>query len=192
MTTRVTILSLVLALPILTGASAVQAGIVVDGTPAFKDEVKKCLDKIRESEVDPAFVLSELEKSAKTTTIRQTPAKVNRTGYSNTNDANSPAAGGTGNGTDTNIDWNPTNFDNEEAGTRRDPCASLMHELRHAFDGANGTRDPRVEPPPPAPNGIKHNEIEASREENLYRKKHPPLPQRRQYGGRNLPPHVIF
>jgi hypothetical protein len=182
----------ILVLWVLVSARFASATINVEGNQAFKDRVNHCLDMIRETAVDPAFVLSQLESSSHRTTIRQTDAEVNSTDYANPNDANSASAGGTGNGTDATVSWNPTNTGNEEAGTPRDPCASLLHELRHAFDGVNGTRDPRPEPPPPAPDGIKHNEIEACREENLYRRAHPPLPQRRQYGGHNLPPTVVF
>lgn len=183
---------------LLGGANIASATVTVEGSQAFKDQVNACLQIITETDVDPAEVLRQLRNSPRTTTIHETDANINSTDYTNSNDANSPAAGGTGNGSDTSIDWNPTNRTNEENGaggqpaTPRDPCASLMHELRHALDGANGTRDPRIEPPPPAPDGIKHNEIEACREENLYRKKHPPLPQRRQYGGRDLPSSVIY
>ena len=80
------------------------------------------------------------------------------------------------------ITWNPVNTADMEPGVPRDPCASLYHELAHAYAYATGT----------ALRGrcgsMDREELRATIIENQYRASRG-LPLRTMYGGRPLPRH---
>jgi len=91
-----------------------------------------------------------------------------------------------GDGTGTTILWDPNNHENYP-GTdiARDPCASLLHELFHAYASETGTTNGTLI------GGIPAYEIDAACAENYYRFKKG-LPQRKTYGGSALPSDCIF
>jgi hypothetical protein len=180
-------LSLAVSMLLLSYAVA-EAGITIDGDAAFKGKVEACLEKFNGSDAETKKIIDDLKTPpAKKDHKIQKSDKKNSTDYDSENDANSAAAGGTGAGTGTTTNWDPEWTDPYADGTKRDPCASLLHELRHALDGEKGTRDPRVD----AATHIKQNEIDASKEENRYRKKQG-LPQRGKYGEHDLPASAKF
>ena len=167
---------------------AAEATILIQGDANFQAAVDACREKFNDSDPETKTIIDGLKTppAVHVHTIKKSDGS-NNTDYDNENDANDAAVGGTGSGTGTTINWNPNNTDPYGDGTKRDPCASLLHELRHALDGEKGGRDPRID----GPTGIKTNEIEASKEENRYRKKHG-LPQRKKYGRKDLPPRAKF
>jgi len=175
-------------LPLLFLALAVPASatVVVEGSDAFKAKVKACLDHIRSDGAEAKKILEDLEKSDRETKI-QAGNKSNSTTSASDEDGKSKDAGGTGKGTNSTVTWDPEYKDKYADGTPRDPCASLLHELRHALDGVTGTRDPRPDPGSKIP----MNEVKACTEENRYRKDRG-LPQRTQYGDKKLPASAMF
>jgi hypothetical protein len=168
---------------LLLSAAPARATITIDGDDAFKTSVNGCIDKFLEADPETKDIINKLKTPpAKHDHKIKKSDKSNNTDYDTQNDADSAAAGGTGAGTGTTTGWDPGYTDPYGDGTARDPCASLLHELRHALDGEQGTRDSRLD----GATSIKTNEIEASKEENRYRKKKG-LPQRGKYGDKDLP-----
>lgn len=183
--TRSVLLSFVALLMLCAGN--LRADIIIDGDDAFQAAVNDCINMINGVGGDSAAVLKCLESSGKDHKITQNKGS-NNTTYDNTNDANSPAAGGTGNGSGSTVHWDPNLKGKFSDGVERDPCASLFHELVHAKDGDQGMRDPRTDVP--GNNGIKANEVKATAAENKYRKAKG-LPIRTKYGDKDLPASAI-
>ena len=84
-------------------------------------------------------------------------------------------------------DGNPNNRSELQPGIPRDPCASLIHELKHAADDDTGMWNTGRHG---SSTGIPETEVRATTEENHYRDANG-LPQRTTYGGQNLPPEAI-
>ena len=172
------------------------AVIVIDshGNGNFQGQVLACFERFKSAGGDTADILNQLNQPAPAShrvTIEPTAGGVNTTTPAD-NGANLQPGGGPGPGSDSTINWNPTNVNPFSDGTPRDPCASLLHEMKHALDMDRGQLNNNLFAPLPQPgSGIQTCEVDACQEENKYRKK-AGLPQRRQYGGRDLPPGAIF
>jgi choice-of-anchor C domain-containing protein len=128
---------------------------------AFLNAINNCLTKITDSGGEPAAILAALKAAAQTVEFQQIlifvpapgvvppvpPAGVVLDGANSANPA-APFAGalmkanGTpGGGTNTIVKWDPNNANvipGDPAAVRRDPCASLYHELVHAYEISNG------------------------------------------------------
>jgi hypothetical protein len=99
-------------------------------------------------------------------------------------------------GTGSTIYWNPTDTSPIPGeGVDHDPCATLYHEMTHAYENASGIkyRDDCITSD--GTNwGIPITEVHATYDENVYRDalSEVPgmqgLPQRTSYGGKPLPP----
>lgn len=158
-------------------------GIVVDplANDAFKKAVADCFAKFDAAGGDPMGIMPALRNSTKTTTIRSS-AGGNSESATVPNDGKSARDGGTGKGSDANVNWNPNNTTKYAEGIARDPCASLYHELFHAYEDVMGISDDRIF----GTTGIPTTEVNATRAENAYRKAQG-LPLRTKYGDRALP-----
>lgn len=158
-------------------------GIVVDplANDAFKKAVADCFKKFNAAGGDPLGIIPALTNSARTTTIRAS-AGGNSESATVPKDGKSPRDGGTGKGSDAGVNWNPTNTTKYGEGIARDPCASLYHELFHAYEDVMGISDDRAF----GATGIPTTEVNATRAENAYRKSQG-LTQRTKYGDRALP-----
>ena len=88
------------------------------------------------------------------------------------------------------VEWNyrdRSHFNGDVDGSDADPCAALFHELNHARNFLDGTRD---EGHCAATNGIDYEEVNATAAENGYRVANG-LPPRTTYGDRPLPPSLV-
>jgi hypothetical protein len=88
------------------------------------------------------------------------------------------------------VEWNyrdRSHFNGDVDGSDVDPCAALFHELNHARNFLDGTRD---EGHCAATNGIDYEEVNATEAENGYRAANG-LPPRTTYGDRPLPPSLV-
>lgn len=161
--------------------------IIIDGDAEFRRKVEECLQTLLEADAETAAIVRKLEGSDFDHVISESAGGNGMTPNSE-DDANPTGVTGTatGNGTGSTIRWNPTKVDPYSDGTARDPCASLLHELKHACDANEGELDPR-----PGAGGIRKEEVDACREENRYRKR-AGLPQRTEYGGKALPADARF
>jgi hypothetical protein len=157
-----------------------------EGDHAFKAEVEACIKKIAHDGESAKQILKDLQDSKKHHKITK-GEKRNSTTADNIADRDVPAAGGTGKGTATTISWDPAYKDKYADGTARDPCASLLHEMRHAQQDDKGTNDPREDPA----TKIRKDEIDACTEENKFRNDQG-LPLRTQYGSNKLPDSAIL
>lgn len=166
----------IVALAFLLAPQPAPADIVITGTPEFVQMVEDTLDKLSAAGGRSAEIISGLEASGHDHVITEASGTAG-TGYEDTNDANSMEAGGTGAGTGSTTHWDPE-FAPDTKGTEDEdgdgmpdplptnPCNVLIHELSHADDAANGTRDPRPDPE----SGVKSNEVKAVTDENHFRK----------------------
>jgi hypothetical protein len=184
---RATCFLLSCCVSLLLGLGSVRADIVIEGDDAYTQAVNDCLSSINGVGGMPADILKCLESSGNDHVIKKNKGSSSNT-PNNTNDANSPAAGGTGNGTGSTTQWDPSHQMTYSDGVKRDPCAALFHELVHAKDADTGMRDPRTNLP--GNNGIKANEVKATGTENKYRKEKG-LPLRKKYGDKDLPASAI-
>lgn len=183
-------------MPPTVAATAVVPVVIIDaqGNPTFQNDVLGCFERFKAAGGETADLMEALHKpspQAKNHTIRPSAARVNSTSFAKT--GKRQPSGNSGGGSDTNIAWNPNNRDPYIDGTPRDPCASLLHEMRHALDADKGNFDEREGAPAPQPGtGIEQSEIDGCREENRYRlSQQPPLPARTQYGTNKLPDSAI-
>jgi len=188
-----------LALSLLvTSAPALAApDIVISGTPEFVMMVEAALDKFTAAGGRAGEIVAGLEGSSNDHVITEATDTA-WTDYESTNDATTPDAGGTGMGSGSNVHWDP-DFEPETKGTEdtdgdgvvdplpNDACNILIHELSHAEDADQGTRDPR---PDPGGSGIKTAEVEAVTDENRFRKADGQKP-RNDYGCDPLPADAV-
>jgi len=93
-----------------------------------------------------------------------------------------PGDQGLGVGTGSMVRWDYTNASDLEPGVPRVPCASLLHELYHAYEDATGTAMYNM-----SPMGVSYTEAMATAAENRYRASQG-LPLRTRYGDRALRP----
>jgi len=153
---------------------AVQAHIVIQGSPEFIEKIEECLEKIAKTKGKPSSNLSQLTNSSNIHTIKESTT----TNCSPSNGAD--ATNGTGTGSTTNVDPNFTgDVGNGVAG---ELCANLTHELDHAKHNDSGDNDFTST----GHNGIPTAEIEACDTENEYRSANG-LPPRTHYGSNALP-----
>ncbi|MGX7671162.1 VWD domain-containing protein [Plantactinospora sp. DSM 117369] len=182
-TAIVIMLAAVAALVDVGRALPAHASIEIDdlGDPTnfgFEEAVQGCLNDIRVSMGDQIGVMDVLDKPGFRVIIRS--------GRSNRSEATHYYGY-------TNIVWNPK----QEGKYRDDPrvplekCASLYHELVHAYDNATDqldqTRCGIGSDGKPTRNGPEIGEVRAVRAENYYRAARR-LPPRHTYSGQPLPP----
>jgi hypothetical protein len=195
---RLSILFITIVLSVIALPDTGLASIAFDGDAAFKQSVESCFEIIKSNGGEPADILNQLMQpqgphSHKTTI---TPRDLNDPADPGVNwerptdgAATFPNGGQPGAGSDNTIHWSPDDRSELEPGVNRDPCSSLLHEMTHAAHDGNGTTPP---PPNPPVNTIDPWEVQACTVENMYRKKHPPLPQRRTFIVRvENPPGVV-
>ncbi len=174
-----------------------QAVIIVNsqGNANFQGQVLACFERFKAAGGETAAILNGLSQpspASHTVTLEPTGGGVNTTTPASSQGELQTPNYSPGSGSDSTVDWNPNNANPFADGTPRDPCASLLHELKHAQDFDKGVDDTRAYAPTPQPGwGIPTDEVDAAKEENRYRKK-AGLPQRGQYGPRRLPPGAIF
>ncbi len=182
-------------LSLATGGKA-WAVVVIDsqGDANFRGQVMACFERFSGAGGDAASILDQLNQPSPQShriTIEPTADTVNHTTPAG-DGANFTPGTGPGPGSDATIEWNPTNVTPYADGTPRDPCASLLHEMKHALDDDKGQRNRNLYAPSPLPgSGIPIVEVDGCREENKYRKK-VGLPQRHKYGTHDLPPDAVF
>ena len=144
------------------------------GNLDFRSAVEGCLARFRAPGGDPANLLPRLE-DPNSPRVRIIPTY----GGSNTfHTFRSPYGLGS-----TEITWNPVNVDDYEPGVPRDPCASLYHELAHAYGYSTGTIAAGY-----CGGDLRTEEVRATIIENLYRASQG-LPQRTRYQRHPLPRH---
>ena len=176
---RTTLIAAWAIVSVLAFAPLAAADIIIEGSPAFIRQVEACFDKIQKTGGTVAGFLNQLFGSGNTHVIKQSTKK-------NSTAPNSWTNGQNGTGTGSTVTWDPSFTDPYADGTRRDPCASLFHELVHAADFDKGTDDGAA-----GANGIIKAEIKACTEENKYRHGNG-LPQRKKYGDKDLPEGSII
>jgi von Willebrand factor type D domain len=168
----------VLAVALLSATASAKIEPIGDITPA----VDACIARFKEParppapRGDPSGLYSGMDASGHTVTIQRPPNPkhpLNRT-YGSPNDSNCY----NGVGTDSIIEWSPTDTTPYSDGVKRDPCASLYHELSHASHCARGDENGAL----CGSTGIRTKEIAASFAENAYRW-HAGLPARTTYRG---------
>jgi hypothetical protein len=186
-----------LALALLLAPVPAAPDIIITGSPEFVMMVQDALNKFAAAGGRAGEIVSGLEASGNDHVI--TEATDNAwTDFESTDDATTPDAGGTGDGTGSTVHWDPE-FAPETKGTEdndgdgmpdplpNDPCNVLIHELSHADDADNGTDDPR---PDPSGSGIMTAEVEATADENRFRKGDGQDP-RNDYSCDPLPPDAV-
>ena len=184
--TELRVASVLCALSFLANIPLLSAKITITGGEDFQKAVNACLDKIRADGDDAKSILQALEDSARDHQIKPGNG-VNGTVADDSKDSRSKDDGGTGKGTTSTTEWDPTLTKPYADGVARDPCATLLHELRHALDADEGSMDYRRDPD----TKIQNQELKASTAENRYRKNQG-LPQRTMYGKTKLPKSAIF
>lgn len=184
---RATCFLLSCCVSLLLGLGSARADIVIEGDDAYTAAVNECLAMINGVGGMPADILKCLETSSKDHVIKKNKGSSSNSPH-NSKDATVPAAGGTGTGSGSTTQWDPTHQMTYSDGVKRDPCAALFHELVHAKDNDTGMRDPRTDLP--GNNGIKAAEVKATGTENKYRKAKG-LPLRTKYGNKDLPASAI-
>ncbi|MDQ6616397.1 MAG: type III secretion system effector protein [Actinomycetota bacterium] len=142
-------------------------GIVIDplANAAFNKDYKDCLAKFQAAGGDPMGIIPVLTASTFTTTVSASVGG-NSEVATTPNDGKSPRDGGTGKGSNTQVNWNNKNTNKFDDGVARDPCAELYHELFHAYEDIKGISDDRNFPGTMIPTV----EVNATRAENAYRK----------------------
>jgi hypothetical protein len=159
----------------------------VHGSAEFKALVANCLEQFGGADPETADIIKKLRDSKLPHTITQTNLDVNSSEPIIKSNGVLGANGKPGRGTGSTVRWNPKNKKDFEDGVARDPCASLLHELAHSlhFDTGSGDVSPYMG------SDIAKEEINATREENRFRKKKG-LPQRKKYDSVDLPSDAIF
>jgi hypothetical protein len=156
-------------------AGAAKAVIIIGGDNDFRNKVLACFEQFGDDPEAQAILdqMNQPGPRAHRVTIEPTAKGVNVTTPKDDPNASN------GTGTDSTVKWNPNNTDPlGPGGVNRDPCAELLHEMKHAAEMDKGQWDTH----PPPGGEIRKCEIDACREENRYRKAHD-LPQRRSYWG---------
>jgi hypothetical protein len=170
-----------------------EAVVIIDskGDPNFQGRVLACFERFKAAGGETKAILDQLQQPSPAShrhTITLSGAG-NSERATNPNQGNAQPNGTPTAGSDTGVEWNPANVNPYADGTPRDPCASLLHELKHAYDDDKGQSNPGEDDH----TGIATDEVRAATEENRYRKNaKPQLPQRRKYGQQDLPPGAIF
>jgi hypothetical protein len=148
-------------------STAVGSSIVVTGSPEFQQRVNADLDMLRNSP-NGRQMLAELDRAAlngNTVTIGELS--------NTTNGFATPAGGGNflttvtaadgtssvvaGTGTDSTVAYNPSNHEDRFPA----PVAVLYHELSHAYNHVNGTRQPGQNTGVGIDSGINNREMQA-------------------------------
>jgi hypothetical protein len=179
--------SAVVAAFVLIAPSEVFATIgAAPGTTAdFDTSLAMCLNHMQTADPQTAALLAALDSSAQGVLVRRA-SPVGDGSYEDPDtklDSINRCSGGTGRGTGSRVSWDYQNTTPYVEGVARDPCASLVHELHHALDDANGVDMPRT-----SGNGVApYTEARAVEAENRYRASQG-LPLRPSYTGLTLPP----
>lgn len=183
-------------------ATSAHARLLIDpGRPnsPIVGQVNECLAEIDAAGNPFKAIVDWLRQSRTTHTIRSSSSP--GASSSTTSGALQLPGGTPGPGANSTIDWNPDYTGPSRAGDRFDPCASLLHELYHAFESDQGLGDQSAEPgtgnatatPPQPP--IARSEIRGSRFENRFRdhigRPPPPDNQRGFYGNTPLPANAM-
>ncbi len=148
-------------------STAVGNSIVVTGTPEFQQRVNADLDMLRNSP-NGRQMLAELDRAAAAGNV-VTIQELSNT----TNGFATPSGGGNflttvtapdgtssvvaGTGTNSTVAYNPSNHDDRFPA----PVGVLYHELSHAYNHVNGTRQPGTNSAPGIDNGINNREMQA-------------------------------
>jgi hypothetical protein len=148
-------------------STAVGNSIVVTGTPEFQQRVNADIDMLRNSP-NGRQMLAELDRAAangNVVTIQELSNTTN--GFASAAGSNNflttvTAPDGTtqtvaGTGTNSTVSYNPSNHDDRFPA----PVAVLYHELSHAYNHVNGTRQPGTDTAPGIDNGINNRELQA-------------------------------
>jgi uncharacterized protein involved in type VI secretion and phage assembly len=169
------------------GSLQVGPGIrVAGGNAAYKDAVVNDLATMDQTPAGHALVQN-LDSSGHTTTIQPRPAgstpAATGTGYANEPASRAPGTPGTtdaagnplpgaGTGSNSTINYNPSDW--PLAGTRTNPPSDvgLFHEMTHADHAAHGTRDRT----PRADGWGNQEEFNTIQDENAYRNQRGPWP----------------
>lgn len=149
----------------ITYSPAAAANIIVHGNQSFQDQVNDALDKLIEASAETAQIVNGLKNSMRQTIINHNTAGTLLTIPHNEPNGTSQAAGGNGTGSSSTVQWDPSITDPRREGIN-DPCVTLIHELRHAFDLDRGVGDMRDNDG----NMIPDEQERAIRTENAYRR----------------------
>ncbi|MGC4091216.1 MAG: M91 family zinc metallopeptidase [Polyangiaceae bacterium] len=175
-------LSLAVALSVQARHAAAYLQVDPTATPQFNDAVESCLNSFRTADAGTKAFIETLEGSSRAHTIRRTSAASSEESALNTADGETLCSGGSAQGTESKVDWNPTNTSALGSGIPRDPCSSLLHELYHSYEDDQG-----ITSYVKTSTGVQTMEAHATAAENRYRKGKG-LPQRTSYGNDPLPP----
>lgn len=175
---------------LLANAAPSAARINVDpaASQAAKDAVAACLAQIK-TVPRGAEIINALERHGRTVRINFTNVPMSESSTpSNSLRAQRAADGTSGGGSDSTLDWHPTDREPfpSDSTLRADPCATLLHELKHSLDSADGIGDFRETEKP----GLPNTEVGATRVENIYRTAKG-LGVRTKYGGDSLPNDAV-
>ncbi|MBV8369419.1 MAG: hypothetical protein JO036_10920 [Candidatus Eremiobacteraeota bacterium] len=180
-------------LQVMLAAQTANAVIIIDsqGNANFRGQVEACFERFKAAGGETKAILDQLQQPTPSSHRHTITISGDGNGERATNpvQGNAQANGTPNSGSDTSVDWNPSNVNPYSDGTQRDPCASLLHELKHAYDDDKGQSNPGEDDS----TGIAVDEVRAATEENRYRKNaNPQLPQRKKYGQHDLPKGAIF
>lgn len=167
-------------------AQPVEAGIKVEGSPAFKKIVADCIAHMKATGGTAKAIVEQLESSNNEhiiETLKYQTAFVSQCDPTSPAKAKDPSSGGS----DSVITWGYTSAIKFKDGVQEVPCKTLLHEMKHSALADTGKVDAT-----PGHNNITKDEIEATKAENEFRvqqkKKHPP---RKKYGNADLPKSAI-
>ncbi len=165
---------------VLVFAPKAQANIVVDGNRQFTDDVNECINKYRNAPGIVGDSIKQLENSKNVHKI------INSPDWSNT--PNSDDVLSKGDGTVTRVDKNELEVYKKKFPELKDKdfCTALLHELRHAVDGDQGTWSANGD----ELNGINKNEIKATIFQNLIHAIRG-VPPRTSYGGVDISEYIF-
>ncbi len=150
----------------------------------FHDAYNTCIASIRGAGL--GGLIDQLDKSANSFDIESTDKPKGSGGEPNNlcNAKNGKGTGGT-------LRWNSKGGERLSDGTVEDSCATLYHEMNHLGQWDKGALDRNI-CTHTLPDGtkisqpVRSSEVFATNEENRYRN-HRRLPERRKYGGVDLP-----
>ena len=175
--------ALVLGLLLAPHRAAATIEPAADSSDEFKAAIARCLQMFEAGPPETQAIIKKRKESKKKHVIKQEI-------YSSTlypTDAELRRNGKPGPGSGTTVNWNDKETGKNSDGEPSDPCASLLHELKHAADADMGMIDDRET----QATGLSNAEVDACREENRYRKSKG-LQQRTKYGGKKLPDSAII
>ena len=166
--------------------SMARAELVIEGNDAaFRQAVENCIGNLNRLSFFRSMI-DGLRESTHKHIIRKSN-KRNNSVVEDTDDALSRSSGGTGRGTGSTINWDPGFRGEVQPNLPGDPCASLLHELRHSSNADNGWQDLTSHPQAP---GLNWEEVMACDSENIYRSVMG-LGQRTEYASAPLPLSAI-